>query len=309
MKYENLVKSHAHKLIISGLWKITSDIAAILDDPIFGYPNGEKIDSYMLCHRAQIREELYDIFCAAFASISLPLPPLEPEFYESVLKKKVEEKNSAEAKRISNHVGSQIKKSKDTTSVTLRYSIIQIIQMFPSCLDYDSLDRRTLIAQLNKLLIDDGCEPIRPDYSVWKRNGASQMKAPESKIRILVVDDDIAELAKTLRRLAGWQNIILLAFKYNRRGYSNEPKIATELVSAAKDIAYLRPDVVLMDQCLDTDLDGSALIPVIKGIAPNIRFVSNTSGSDDEQRKVGAFPSSNKGENLKPIAQAIESFN
>lgn len=308
-KYANLVKRHARSLKTAGLYKTASDIAFLLDHPIFGYPTGEKVDSYALSSRAKIREEMYDIFCSAFASISLPLPPLEPEFYESVLKDEVEEKNAVEAKRIAGHVASQVEKSKDAASAALRDSISQVIQAFPSCLGWGSLDKRTLVAKLNQLLIADGCEPVRPDYSVWKKNGASEMAAPKKSVRILVIDDDTADLAKTLKRLAGWQNATLVPLKYNRRE-RNGPKlsIAEELNAAAKAVIAENPDVVLMDQGLDTDLEGSNLIPVIRELAPNIRFVANTGGMDTEQRNAGAYPNCNKGEKLHPIAQAIESL-
>lgn len=306
-KYANLVKRHSRSLKTAGLHKTASDVALLLDHPIFGYPTGEKVDSYALSHRAKIREEMYDILCSAFASISLPLPPLEPEFYESVLKDEVEEKNATEAKRIRGHLTSQIGKSKNTVSVSLCNSISTVMETFPSCLGWGSLDKRTLVAKLNQLLIADGCEPVRPDYSVWKNNGASAMDAPAKNVRILIIDDDTTDLAKTVKALVGWKNVTLVLMKYNRRNRSDAKVEPSEMMrTTAQTIVSEKPDVVLMDQGLDTDMEGSQLIPVIRELAPNIRYVANTGGQDTEQRNVGAFPNCNKGEKLQPIAQAIK---
>lgn len=309
-KYANLVKRHARSLKTAGLYKTASDAASLLDHPIFGYPTGDKVDSYTLQSRAKIREEMYDILCAALAKSSVPLPPLEPEFYECMLKEKAEEKHEAEAKRIAAHIGAE-NGAGSTGSAALRSSIAAIIAAFPDCMgDFSRLDKRTLVAKLNQSLIADGREPVRPDYSGWKQNGASEMAAPPKPVRIAVLDDDTADLAKTLRRLVGWTKATLVPIKYERPGYgSPKQDRAARMEKAVCAVLDAKPDVVLMDQGLDNDFEGSDIIPLIREKAPNIRFVANTGGTDEKQSAVGAYPNCNKGEKLHPIARAIEALN
>ncbi len=311
-KYNKIVQFHSKALKKAGMHKLTIDMASLLDHPDLGYPIGEKIDNFDVRRCAEIREKMYHVFCAPFANLALPLPPLERQFYEAVLSSDADEIDITEAKRINDHLSQAcIKKGKGNVPNELCNALGIIIETFPSYLRCGVLDRRILVAKMNQLLIQDGYDPVRPDYKAMKNHGASKMRAPTIHMRILVVDDDAAELAKTCTAIAGWNNVTIIPHLHRRAGYTSSDvdmdkceklKLIAELVLAKK------PDIILMDQGLDENVDGSELILVIREKAAAVIFVANTGGMDEQLRNAGAFPNCRKGEELRPVAQAMKTI-
>ncbi len=305
--YTAIVTTHADKLNDSGLFKTASDLASLLDNPLFAYPKGKQVDRYSLQCVAKIREQIYHNLCALFTESSLPLPPLEQEFYTSLLALKNEEKDVAEARRIKEHVNNEVNGSR-SPDLLICQAIAVMLEAFPECTgQWGSVSKKNLVAKLNSILVPLGCKPVRPDYGSYKKNKGRTMKAPNST-RIMVVDDSVEEIAKTLRALAGWEKVTLIPFHYRRTVSEKKLNLDSQMRQTALEILEQKPHVVLMDEGL-IDFDGSELIPVIQALTekPPL-FVANTGGSDDKQRRVGAFPNCNKGEKLAPVAQAIEAL-
>jgi len=309
--YKRLVARHKRALQTAGLLKTASDIASLLDDPIFGYPTGEKIDNWTIQHVAETREGMFHILSSAFASASVPLPPLEPQFYESVLAEKAGDEEIAETERISKHVSVQTGKGKETLGTALCDTLCLALRAFPKCCNrFSGITKRQLVAKLNQQLLADGREPVRPDYASLKKNGVGSMPVPARNVNLVIVDDSTEDAAKTLKALVGWKNITLIPYHHARPEYSGE-KLAKEvrMKAVAERVLALNPDVIVMDQGLDNDFKGSELISVIRALAPRSPvFIANTGGEDEELRNAGAFPNCNKGEKLGPVAQAIESL-
>lgn len=305
--YQNLVKLNSATLKSARVYKTVVDLAVLLDHPTFGYPTGPKVDSYVLSGVANIREGLYHTLCSLFTKALLPLPSLEPEFYESALSDAVRDEDRAETNRITEHVRLQIGNQRGTAEDALCRSICDVIKAFPDCAgSWGGITNRKFVAKLNQLLIVSGHKPVRPDYSSWKNECASKMPAPSKTVRIMVVDDDVQELVKTLKALCGWKKVTLVPYKFNRG--QTYPPSTNVMETIAKSILNGKPDIILMDQGLDNDLKGSDLVTVIRGLAPTVRFVANTGGSENELCAAGTYSNCNKGEKLWPVGEAIRSI-
>jgi hypothetical protein len=307
--YAALVAVHKKSLQKSKLIKFATDVAILLDNSLFSYPSGDE-DGYSVRRMAKIREKLYDALCGILTHSSLPLPPLEPEFYQSQLKRQVQEMEQTEVRRITNYVLlEQMGEWTNSESKEICLAISLVMKAMPFCVGWSHLDKDTLVAKINQLLIENGRQPVRPDYSTWKPSVTSEFKKPSRAINIVIVDDEIDKIADTALALAGWNGVTAKIY-YHDRNRKRDGKLGKDALMSimADEIRALKPDVVIMDQGLDNEIYGNQLITFMVASSPELVFVANTGGDDRELRQAGAYPNCNKGEKLRYVVSAVESI-
>lgn len=287
--------------------KVASDLARLLDDAIMAYPVAKPGDEYSMKQRAVLRGEVYHELCAAFAKASVPLPPLEPEFYETVLKTATDTDAIAEGDRLVKHINKQVKGAPGGFNASLGF-MVAVIETFRVIFEWNGLDKEYSIAKINQELVMSGLEPYRPDYSTMKFGVARDMPTPSRPVRVVIVDDDVQEIVKTARRLAGWPEIEFGWALYHRSLAERAlPKKFERMAGLVEVIFATKPDVVLMDEGIDNDFKGSDLVKFVMADTSNTTvFVANTGGDDADLRRAGAFPNCNKGERPKAVASALD---
>ena len=300
-RYLTFVKENSGRL--GNLAKLASDLAAMLDDPLFQVTGG---DSFSRQSAADRREPIFSAYCTVLAKAKVEIPVLEPELYLVHLTNQVDKRNQVKATDLQAFVRKQVK-GKKTTVQTQCESILETVSLFPDVMGWGSISSKKIVCKLNQLLVEAGKDPIRPVYSESKLEGASDRTPPSRELKVLVVDDDSSEITKTMVALAGWGNITVKSFLHTHvRG--DKTVIMTEL---ARKIVAEKPDVVLMDEGLDSDINGSKLIPVIEAEQRNVDpikqivFVANTGGLDDDLCRAGAYENCEKGRKLQGVERAF----
>ncbi len=304
MNYKEIVGSCKKALKKAGLLKTAQDLAELLDHPLLAYPTGDKIDNWEVRRTATMREGVFNFLCSTFANASIRLPDLEPQFYESLLVSEAEKGDLEEADRVRAHVTSQITGAAQG-DVPVAQALMLITKAVPQCFkSYGSLDRKTITAKLNQILVAIGREPIRPDWSKIPVPGAREQAKAKRPIRIAIVDDEAESIVKTFVALAGWPGVNIIPIHYVR-DTSNKPAKEALMLQLAERVFAEDPHIVLMDEGL-INFEGSELIPFMcKLIEKPPLFVANTGGLDNKLREVGAFPNCDKGKRIGPVAQAI----
>src|SRR3989344_1462550 len=211
MRYKTLVARHATPLKKAGVLKTVSDIAALLDNPLFGYPKGKKVERCALQSAANIRETMYHALCVHITDAGVTLPPLEPQFYLSKINGEIKEEYVKEVERIKSHVIGQIGDSDEACK-----DLVAVLEMFPGCCGWDSIKKSMLVAKLNSLLVPAGFFPVRPDYSKIEKVSAQTLKPPVPVVRIAIFDAEIASIAKTALAMAGWERVEIVPLHYRR---------------------------------------------------------------------------------------------
>lgn len=309
MNYTKLVLDHKAVLKKAGFLKLAQDLASLLDGPDFTDCMNDDTPSYDKRRAVDLRDELFNPFCAIFAKVGLELPSLEISHFR-LFPEEISERDKAETDRIVRHLRAQNHKCPQADKGVLEGLEVVFGTYSQLASEYGSVRKSDLIKLANRILLSNGLEVVRPDYSTWQPGPALGMEAPAKSARVLVFDDDKSEIGRTLLGLVGWPRLELVACLYERTervGRSQEAKQKAMKDSALKIIS-LDPDVVLMDQGL-IDFEGSELIPVIQEVARReVTFVANTGGEDDKLRKVGAWPNCNKGKNLDGLRGALRSL-
>lgn len=184
-------------------------------------------------------------------------------------------------------------------------SLGRVIRMMPSLMSpWGGPRPESLLAMANKLLIELGREPVRPDHSAIVPTGAMDRNPPPRPLHVLVVDDEIGMIMTTLSAMFGWPNLSFGAIHVASEG-DRDP----ELQALAAGIICAKPDIVLMDQGM-WPMTGSSVIREVRTRpeAAGIVFVGNTGGSPDELEDAGAIGNCNKGKDLSPLLQAFRRF-
>lgn len=312
MKYVAYARKHEARFKGVGLFKLALDLAEMLDDQALTI-DLSKGDSYSWTNLAEMREPIFEDFCTICCHAGAPVPLLEQGLYKVHLptKEDDEDKESKkaleEARKIKQSVEKQLN-GNCASEATVCRAMALTLQIFPKCGGYSGIEKKQLIAVINDSLISLGLEPIRPNYKDREVKSSTSFQGPQKKTKVLVFDDQLDEIIKTKRALAGWSNLEVeyLIYKRPRGAHSlSEEEKEAELERAAKEILKLKPQIVLMDQGLGT-IDGHEVILKIKELAeaPPV-FVGNTGGSGEELDEVGAIGNCDKGRKLDCVKKAL----
>lgn len=293
--------------------KLAADLVAILNNPIFQVGENDRGGYGSI---VSMREQVFHDFCALCAQAELPVPEMEKSLI-TAQQPRVEgdtsTKHAARTKRIQGVALPLLKGNRSKKAMKIR-TLIKSFEFMPSLSGSypGAVSAKEMECLINGLLIEMGLPPVRPDYKAREVNSASGHPAPKRIVKVLVVDDGTSEIFRTMRALAGWENLNVSAYHYEPKGdrwsATGEVK-GVEYKRVAGEILALSPDVVLMDQGLNL-LEGHELVrqiqsQVMASGATDIVFVANTGGSDDSLRSVGAFENCNKGERLLGVSRAL----
>lgn len=309
MKYNAYVKNREARFKKAGLLKLALDLAGILDDQALKI-DFSKGDSYSRSNIAEMREEIFDDFCAICCHARTSIPPLEQELYKVHLpteKDKEDEKSQKavnEAREAKTHVKEQLEGNHGSKAIICR-AMVRTLQLFPECGGFSGIEKKQILAVINDNLVSLGLKPVRPDYKSRKTDFPFDFQGPKKKTKVLIFDDQLNETVKTKKALAGWPNLKVEHLIYKRPDGDTYVEKEVELKRASKAILALKPQVVLMDEGLGR-IEGHEVISEIENLTANAPiFVGNTGGSSDELRKVGAIGNCNKGKELDSIEEAL----
>lgn len=307
MKYNAYVKNREARFKKAGLLKLVLDLAGILDDQALKI-DFSKGDSYSRSNLAEIREEVFDDFCTICCHARTSIPPLEQELYKVHLpaeKDKEDEKSQKavnEAREAKAHVKKQLEGNRGSKAIICR-AMIRTLQLFPEAGGFRGIEKKEILAVINDNLVSLGLKPVRPDYKNRKTNFPFDFHGPSKKTKVLVFDDQLDEIIKTKKALAGWPNLKVEHLVYKRPKSYTERE--AELKRAGKEILALKPQIVLMDEGLGM-IEGHDVISEIGNLTENPPiFVGNTGGSSDELREVGAIGNCEKGKKLDSVVEAL----
>ncbi|MEK7556518.1 MAG: hypothetical protein AAB538_00915 [Patescibacteria group bacterium] len=292
------------------LAKILDDLTVILENPL------TQIDLTGDMWRARalavVRERVFNLFCAVAVRLGAPLPPLEEGLWRPfVPADKPSDIMAARQKWVTEQVTSQIYGG-TPQNVFESLALIRVFNLFMGQGKGEGIDERVFIALMNHVLVETGYQAIRPDYSIINVALASGQPRPANTVRVLIVDDSIAEMVKTATALVGWPNIQVLLYKqggdeyaYKLKGDEKTAAIKTVLDTIVESGAH----VVLMDEGLQ-GIEGHEVVAAFNATREPEEalpyFVANTGGSAEELKKAGCFTNCEKGKNLAGVCYAVE---
>lgn len=296
--------------------KLALDLAQLLDNPDLAVVG----DPYNISKAVELRTKVFDAFCATCLKAGVDVPPLDKSLYMPLVTRRGdsfgEVSKVAAVKNVSEFVEGQVTESADPTLVAQLHALTGFLKLFPQKFDLKSgygntVSSQEVVAMLNKLLIENGLLPIRPDYSKFNfsKTGISEA-GPKESVKALIVDDDFSEIVNTVLALVGWPNLTIDYLKYERSYNDKSP--AAEKISGLADIILSKsPDVILMDQGIDEGVEGSEVVKSLstRPEAKDISYVANTGGDDAKLRAQGALGNFGKGKNGgAPIRSALSRF-
>lgn len=284
--------------------KLIADLAAMLDNALFAAT--DKMES----REAKERQDLFDDFCALCVREGVPLPEVEVETTRAQCPKidaKDIERHEKLAGNFSRETRERLRGNSSVKARGLR-AIADALGLLPAMSgEYSGMNTRQIVSLVNAELIELGVEPVRPNYEEREVRACGE-SAASKELRVLIVDDGATEIFRTMRALAGWENIRVVALLQEcEHSWNPKPEeIERELNRMAKLVLEAAPHIVLMDEGLRM-IEGHNLIGRIRELAVDSPvFVANTGGSEDSLRRAGALPNCNKGESLRGVAQAVQ---
>ncbi|OGY90933.1 MAG: hypothetical protein A3B31_01875 [Candidatus Komeilibacteria bacterium RIFCSPLOWO2_01_FULL_53_11] len=274
-------------------------------------------EAYAAQSKAAMRGQVFDAFCHLCEKAGVEKPALEQELYLPYVPTESTSEEVAEKSRrvqeITDFVDAQLGgitdgEKKRTLEIITKFMMLFAAKFTEGEGYSHGIETKEILAFLNKELVDVGLQPVRPKYGEKKLSFALEEQPPTKEARVLVVDDEMTEVVKSMVRIAGWQNVKIDYFHY-RRDYHRKDAAAKgqALTTLIEEILAKNPTVILMDQGLDSDLEGSQLIGLLRKDprAKNITFVANTGGIDRGLREVGAYENFAKGRELGGLRRAI----
>lgn len=305
MTHSSFVQSHAAKL--GDVLKVAADLAMLLDHEILSAATiaGQKFGTDRL---ALVRLEVLDDLGVLCFKQGVPVPELEPEILELCRPKSTDEKHSElihglvrDARR---SVGGRKPKSDAKRDLLV---MAHCLELMPGLARSDA-ELLCFKAMFNALLLQLGLPTLRVDFAARKVTNALDRMAPRP-LRVVIVDDDVNEIVRTVRNLAGWPCLQFdpLHFRPNcDRWNCPSEKVAEIVRAAAQTIVDRRPDIVVMDEGLPIS-NGGEIIKAVKALKPEskMQFVGSTGGSGDQLKAAGALLNLEKGGNPGILEQAI----
>jgi hypothetical protein len=295
--------------------KAALDISLLLDSEDLRV-KGQGYDAQKM---STVRKEAFDAFCFLCEKAGVKLPELEEELYLPLVPSGSDPEQIARQKNrvseINNFVTTQIENIADedkkrTIQVIAEFMNIFAVKFSENESYSGGLQSKEILALLNKELVTAGLLPVRPKYGEAKIITAIEEETSRENVRLLIVDDEMEQVTKTLVRLAGWPNISIDYIQYKKSGRFQKREAAElDLImkTTVEEILSKNPSHILMDQGLDSDIEGSDLIRALKTDprSAKIKFIANTGGSDDAMRELGAYENFNKGRDLRGLRRAI----
>ncbi len=271
-------------------------------------------DVYEMKRRAGMKIDVFNHFCAACVKAGVEVPPLDSDLYLPFVP---ETDDSTEAQdkvkkvtKIREFVESQIGETIDPELKDKLTVMVKFLTIFASEFDevssFGGISTIEILALLNKTLVEAGLNPVRPDYTKFDHKNSIKESGPAEQTNLLVVDDDFSEIIKSVLRVAGWPNINI-DFHLFQRDYSDKSAKEQKVAKLAEEILARSPKVILMDQGIDGDFEGSDVISAMNENprAEGIRYVANTGGNDEKLRMVGAYHNFEKGRSLTGLRKAL----
>ena len=291
------------------LIKVAQDLASLLDDNCLVAPKPEErnfSDTEILLTRIRVLENLRSI-CTQREIVP---PPMEQDLFLRLVPTGLYDKELMKFVE-SVRIGTQIKivKLPEGENKTRIIQLLQVIDLMPTMLsEFRGPNLYQTMALLNTLLMGMGIEPL-PMHEPSKFTFALNIPAPNRKLRLLIVDDESLEIAKSYFALVGCPNTIIESFRVERENLRDPVEIEERLKFIAQDILKCKPDIVLMDQGMPP-FSGSGLIGAIHDVAVNrdVFFVGNTGGSPYELEQAGAHGNFEKGRRKQCILSAFSHF-
>ncbi|GEM_PF-2531815 len=301
MKYTAMVTAGQAELEKAGTIKAALDVARLLDDPMFALP--EKHERYGV---SDARERAFDALCALFVRAGLTPPPLEIGLVRAFLPTPPKEPDEKFAAKAVDHVKRVCAtRLKDASEIL---PLAKALGAFECTSRWSNVDAKGLVCLINSRLLALGLEPLVPDYASLGLETACDEAVPARNVRVVAVDDELESLLKTALALIGWPRVETVLYRYPRptgdQPRTPESKQA-DLKRTAEAVAALKPDVVLMDEGLCGPFEGHELVPAIRELLPDVRFVANTGGSPDMLNEVGARGNCEKGRTLRDVCAAV----
>ena len=291
--------------------KAAIDLAELLSLP------GLKLegDEYSIKSTASKRQKVFDYFCSVCVKAGVELPDLEKKLFQIYLP--TESSDSRDREKISKIEGiktflsGQINPETPKETKDLIQSLFSVMSVFSKKFDtegsFNAISTNEIIAVINDQLIKTGLQPIRPDYEKIQVPGSKEV-GPKEESTIVIADDDFSEVINTALSLAGWPNLKIKYHIHKRAGYKEEVNIPETISRIAKELAEIKPTLVLMDQGLDNDLEGSDVVSELLKLDSEIVCVANTGGEDSKLRNAGAYPNFEKGRRVSGLRTAIEAL-
>lgn len=300
MKYTELVKSVLGK-ISDKQKKAALDLAKSLDHPALqidlstyhGWDVGDAVKR---------REDIFHFLSAVFFHHQLPLPAFEDLFYQVFLpKEETFDRYSAEQREKINsairHARAEFKSRGKGQSKLVRQALATAAVMEMFALN-SSINVDNLRAVINRALIANGLQPIRPNYSEMSMSFAVDEVASPKEAKVLIVDDRMVEIMRSAKKLVGWPNLALDFYL-----------VTKELIATtAEKIIAAKPDIVLMDQEMG-DIKGDFLIEYLsRRGGEGITYVANTGGGGEGMKKIGVLNNFAKGEDVRAFREALKKW-
>jgi len=306
MKYSTMVKKNAKVLDAKGLKKAAVDLAAILDNEVFIV--NPKLRGHEFSESASIREGVFNAFCKVCVEAGIALPTLEPALYEAFLPEKASEEDQKKAATFVNAIKFQSLNESEDAIILL--AIAEVVALFPKAFasDYSGINGKTITAKANSLLVGLGLDPIRPDYASLRGKLPLNQAGPAKEVLVLVVDDEAKSIARSLKNLAGWKNLRFDFCHIKRKDWNDNTSREDRLKAMVEKILAFNTDIILMDQGIDQDIEGSDLTCEIRKMKGNDSpiIVPNTGGSPEKLQEAGATSVNfEKGDKLEAIVTAI----
>jgi hypothetical protein len=310
MDYVQYVESHN----FGEYKKYALDLALLLNNPDLAVTG----DEYARRSKADIKTIVFNHFCSVCVKSGVEIPPLSQDLFMPFVP---EDFNSSEIRSRTEQV-LEIKKGVDDQTGQLEDievkkqidTLTEFMLLFAEKFDADSgfrgVSTNEIIALLNKKLIEKGLKPVRPDYSKLDLKTRVKEEAPKRPIKLLIVDDDFKEVVNSILGVAGWPNVNI-EYLYCERDYNDKSSKETKVSLLADKIFACSPDVILMDQGLDMNVNGSEVLKTINSDprSVNIKAVANTGGNDEELRAQGAHSNFQKGHGkMDGIRRAVRSI-
>lgn len=309
MEFSSFALQQAEKLGESA--KIAADLAMLLDHDILSAKTiaAQKFGAARL---AVTRLEVFDDFCALCSRKGIPVPELEPEILALCLPQRPEKKAAAVIRGLVKDARRRLGRKRPKADARRDLlAVARCLELMPGLVDGKDT-RAAFQGMFNSLLLELGLPTIRPDFAgLMVPNAAGCLSAPRP-LTALVVDDDIAEIVRTLRALAGWPGLrfSVLHFAPDGDRWNCPPDKKAEIVrDATTAILKARPDIIIMDEGLPVT-DGGELIKAVKAAKPDfqIEFVGSTGGSGSMLKAAGALLNLEKGLRPEVLEEAIRRF-
>ncbi|MFC1645262.1 hypothetical protein ACFL08_04515 [Patescibacteria group bacterium] len=312
MTYSEMTKNA--KGLLGRKYKQAKDIAVILDDELTQVKPDSK-GRYGFSFVLSSRLEAFNLLCAIFVQAEIDPPPMEEGLWKSSLPAKPSEKqvqlSKARSKFIFDQFADQMKNGAAADKVSKLRSCLDFL---PGYWESGSISLDGVLALISEVLVDDlGVEPLRPDYSKISVPDPIHPTGPSKPTKILIVDDSIEEIIRTIKALAGIPNFEIDFFLLEEGDLwakFSDSELTVAMQRSLDEVEKRTPDVVFMDQAMG-QIKGHELVSFIKGKKGEDSpiFVGNTGGMPKELDSVGCLSNFAKGHNKGTIRQVMDRLN